>query len=85
MRQTLMKLVGDFSIQMKDAVNESTTIDDFIEYEYTQNDLEEFIAFAIKTRMQGINSSEPPRLKDLRVNRTGPMVTTKSRRTRTPC
>ena len=27
--------------------------DDFIEYEYTQNDLEEFIAFAIKIRMQG--------------------------------
>ena len=47
-------------------VNESTTRDDFIEYEYTQNDLEEFIAFAIKIRMQGINSSEPPRLKDLR-------------------
>ena len=35
--------------------------DDFIEYEYTQNDLEEFIAFAIKIRMQGVNSSEPPR------------------------
>jgi hypothetical protein len=48
------------------SVNESTTADDFIEYEYTQNDLEEFIAFAIKIRMQGINSSEPPRIKDLR-------------------
>ena len=36
------------------------------EYEYTQNDLEEFISFAIKIRMQGINSSEPPRIKDLR-------------------
>ena len=48
------------------SVNESTTADDFIEYEYTQNDLEEFIAFAIKIRMQGVNSSEPPRLKDLR-------------------
>ncbi len=47
-------------------VNESTTADDFIEYEYTQNDLEEFIAFAIKIRMQGVNSSEPPRIKDLR-------------------
>ena len=46
--------------------NESTTADDFIEYEYTQNDLEEFIAFAIKIRMQGVNSSEPPRIKDLR-------------------
>jgi hypothetical protein len=48
------------------SVNESTTNDDFIEYEYTQNDLEEFIAFAIKIRMQGVNSSEPPRIKDLR-------------------
>ena len=48
------------------SVNESTTNDDFIEYEYTQNDLEEFIAFAIKIRMQGTNSSEPPRIKDLR-------------------
>jgi len=46
--------------------NESTTDDDFIEYEYTADDLDEFIAFAIKIRMQGINSSEPPRLKDLR-------------------
>ena len=36
------------------SVNESTTADDFIEYEYTQNDLEEFIAFAIKIRMQGV-------------------------------
>ena len=33
---------------------------------YTQDDLEEFISFAIKIRMQGINSSEPPRIKDLR-------------------
>tara|TARA_R110001592_G_scaffold98717_3_gene281623 strand:- start:939 stop:7322 length:6384 start_codon:yes stop_codon:yes gene_type:complete len=48
------------------SVNESTTADDFIEYEYTQDSLEEFIAFAIKIRMQGINSSEPPRIKDLR-------------------
>ena len=46
--------------------NESTTSDDFIEYEYSANDLEEFIAFAIKIRMQGINSAEPPRIKDLR-------------------
>ena len=47
-------------------VNESTTRDDFIEYEYTQDDLEEFIAFAIKIRISGTNSAEPPRLKDLR-------------------
>ena len=48
------------------SVNESTTVDDFIEYNYTQDGLEEFISFAIKIRMQGINSSEPPRIKDLR-------------------
>ena len=32
---------------------------------YRKN-LDEFIAFSIKIRMQGTNSSEPPRLKDLR-------------------
>ena len=32
----------------------------------TANDLDEFIAFSIKIVMQGTNSSEPPRLKDLR-------------------
>ena len=46
--------------------NSLITDDDFIEYEYTANDLDEFIAFAIKIRMQGVNSSEPPRIKDLR-------------------
>ena len=69
MHQTLMKSVGDFStpqVESDTTVNESTTNDDFIEYEYTEDDLEEFIAFAIKIRMQGINSSEPPRIKELR-------------------
>ena len=46
--------------------NDSTTNDDFIEYEYTANDLDEFTAFAIKIRMQSSNSAQPPRLKDLR-------------------
>ena len=46
--------------------NDSTTNDDFIEYEYTANDLEEFTAFAIKIRMQSSNSIQPPRIKDLR-------------------
>ena len=46
--------------------NDSTTNDDFIEYEYTANDLEEFTAFAIKIRMQSSNSAQPPRIKDLR-------------------
>ena len=39
---------------------------DFKEYEYTANDLDEFIAFSIKIVMQGTNTSEPPRIKDLR-------------------
>jgi hypothetical protein len=47
-------------------VNPSTTNDDFVEYEYTENSIGEFIAFAIKIRMQGTNSSEPPLIKDLR-------------------
>ena len=69
MRQTLMKSVGDTfnTTGVPDTtVNESTTRDDFIEYEYTQDDLEEFIAFAIKIRISRNKSSEPPRLKDLR-------------------
>ena len=47
-------------------VNASLSIDDFKEYEYTANDLDEFIAFSIKIVMQGTNSAEPPRIKDLR-------------------
>ena len=46
--------------------NDSTTNDDFIEYEYTEDGLEEFTSFAIKIRMQSSNSSQPPRIKDLR-------------------
>ena len=46
--------------------NDSTTDDDHIEYEYSANDLEEFTAFAIKICMQSSNSSQPPRIKDLR-------------------
>ena len=47
-------------------VNASLDINDFKEYEYTANDLDEFIAFSIKIVMQGTNSAEPPRIKDLR-------------------
>ena len=47
-------------------VNASLSATDFKEYEYTANNLDEFIAFSIKIVMQGSNSSEPPRLKDLR-------------------
>ena len=47
-------------------VNASLDNDDFKEHQYTANDLDEFIAFSIKIVMQGTNSSEPPRIKDLR-------------------
>jgi len=47
-------------------VNSSVDYDDFIEREYSVDGLSEFIAFAIKIRMQGTNSCEPPRIKDLR-------------------
>ena len=47
-------------------VNASLSATDFKEYEYTANNLDEFIAFSIKIVMQGTNTSEPPRLKDLR-------------------
>ena len=47
-------------------VNSSVDNYDFIEREYTTSGLNEFISFAIKIRMQGTNSSEVPRVKDLR-------------------
>ena len=55
-------------------VNASSTSDDYREYQYTAGrktdgtgePLDEFIAFAIKIVMQGTNTSEPPRIKDLR-------------------
>jgi hypothetical protein len=47
-------------------VNSSVDLYDFVERQYTVDGLEEFISFAIKIRMQGTNSSEVPRVKDLR-------------------
>ena len=47
-------------------VNSSVDLYDFVERQYTVEGLEEFISFAIKIRMQGTNSSEVPRIKDLR-------------------
>ena len=57
-----------------EVVNASTTDDDFKEYKYTAGkksdgtgeELDEFIAFAVKIVMQGTNSAEAPRIKDLR-------------------
>ena len=47
-------------------VNASLSANDFKEYEFTANNLDEFIAFSVKVVMQGTNTAEPPRLKDLR-------------------
>ena len=47
-------------------VNNSVNSNDFIERVYSVDDVGEFISFAIKIRMQGTNSSEVPRCKDLR-------------------
>ena len=47
-------------------VNASVNNEDFIERQYTVEGLPEFIAFAIKIRMQGTNTCEVPRMKDLR-------------------
>ena len=38
----------------------------FKEHEYTEDDISEFTAFAIKIKMLGTNSSEPPLIKNLR-------------------
>ena len=56
------------------STSSSLDIDDFQEYIYTAgvtddgigDPLEEFISFQIKIVMQGENSSEPPRIKELR-------------------
>ena len=47
-------------------VNNSVNTNDFIERVYSVDNVGEFISFAIKIRMQGTNSSEVPRCKDLR-------------------
>lgn len=39
----------------------------YLEYTFTETDIDEFIAFSIKIRMQGTNTSEVPKIKNLRV------------------
>ena len=46
--------------------NTSSTRDDFIEHEYSAKDLQEFISFQIKIRLQATDSSRPPIVKRLR-------------------
>ena len=58
-----------------ETVQPSADRDDFQDYVYTAGvtddgigtPLQEFISFQIKIIMQGTNTSEPPRLKDLRI------------------
>ena len=54
-----------FNTNTSDTVVNASSATDFKEYEFTANDLDEFVAFSIKIVMQGTNTSEPPRLKDL--------------------
>ena len=57
------------------AVPPSANINDFNDYVYSAGvtddgigtPLQEFISFQIKIILQGTNTSEPPRLKDLRI------------------
>ena len=58
--------LGWTSLPQDGTVNDSTNTDDFIDYEYAVDNLDEFIAFSIKIRIQGTNSAEVPRIKDFR-------------------
>jgi hypothetical protein len=53
---------GETDIEMSKSVNRTS----FKEHEYTQDNIPEFISFSIKIKMKGINSSQPPLVKDLR-------------------
>ena len=41
--------------------------DEFKEYQFSIDNLEEFIGYKIKIVMSGTNEAKPPRFKDLRV------------------
>ena len=49
------------------SVPASVNDNDFREYEFTANDLDEFVGFQIKIVSSGTNEAYPPRFKDLRV------------------
>jgi hypothetical protein len=48
------------------AVNPSVSTNDFKEYEFSVDDIPEFIAFSIKIRLTGTNGCEVPKVKNLR-------------------
>ena len=45
----------------------ASTENEFLDYEFTANNLDEFTAFQIKIVMSGTNEADPPRFQDLRV------------------
>jgi hypothetical protein len=45
----------------------SSGIDEFLEYQYTVDNLDPFTGFIIKIVMSGTNEARPPRFKDLRI------------------
>ena len=66
---TIVDTAGDQMISGGGPDTPIAAVDDgetFIDYDYTANDLPEFIGFAIKIKMNGTNSSNVPQLKDLR-------------------
>ena len=50
-----------------DAIVNANRDDEFSEYQFTADDLEEFTGFKIKIVSSGTDEANPPRFKDLRV------------------
>jgi hypothetical protein len=50
-----------------DALVKASRDDEFVEYQYTADNLDQFTGFVIKIVMSGTNEAKPPRFKDLRV------------------
>ena len=51
---------------LPDTFVRSSNDDEFLEYQFTANNLEEFSGFIIKVVMNGTNEAHAPRFKDLR-------------------
>jgi hypothetical protein len=49
-----------------DALVQASRLDEFREYQYTADDLEQFTGFIIKVVMSGTNEAKAPRLRDIR-------------------
>ena len=49
-----------------DALVQASRLDEFREYQYTADDLEQFTGFIIKVVMSGTDEAKAPRLRDIR-------------------